>query len=202
VYTTLPLAVIFFFAYTQVAMPEASTDSDRRLRVDTLLACLGTGTIVALLYFQMPLDWVVTAWAALVFLLLATARITGRRLFLHQAPWWRSRCLHGESCITVFGASYFSGSDWTGRCFVLGSGVAVLLAALPLAFSLRERRSIGEFSWKNAMRAVSSRPEQLLFFLAAILLTLMLALKMRAGMVTVAWGIEGVLIVSLALAVG
>jgi uncharacterized membrane protein len=52
------------------------------------------------------------------------------------------------------------------------------------------------------MRAVSSRPEQLLFFVAAILLTLMLVLKMRAGMVTVAWGIEGVLIVSLALAVG
>jgi uncharacterized membrane protein len=46
------------------------------------------------------------------------------------------------------------------------------------------------------------RPEQLLFFSAISLLTLMLALKMRAGMVTVAWGVEGVLIVSLALVVG
>jgi uncharacterized membrane protein len=42
----------------------------------------------------------------------------------------------------------------------------------------------------------------LLFYVAIILLTLMLALKMRAGMVTVAWGVEGVLIICLALVVG
>jgi uncharacterized membrane protein len=41
-----------------------------------------------------------------------------------------------------------------------------------------------------------------MFFAPVLLLTLMLALKMRAGMVTVSWGIEGVLIVLLALAVG
>jgi uncharacterized membrane protein len=40
-----------------------------------------------------------------------------------------------------------------------------------------------------------------MFFAPVLLLTLVLALKMRAGMVTVAWGIEGVLIVLLALAV-
>jgi uncharacterized membrane protein len=47
---------------------------------------------------------------------------------------------------------------------------------------------------------VVRRPEQLQFFAPIALLTFMLALKMRAGMVTVAWGIEGVLIVLLALA--
>ena len=40
-----------------------------------------------------------------------------------------------------------------------------------------------------------------MFFAPVLLLTFMLALKMRAGMVTVAWGIEGVMIVLLALAV-
>jgi uncharacterized membrane protein len=45
------------------------------------------------------------------------------------------------------------------------------------------------------------RPEQLQFFVAIMLLTLMLALKMRLGLVTVAWGVEGVLIMLLALAV-
>jgi hypothetical protein len=135
VYTTLPLAVIFF-AYTQVAMPEASTDSDRRLGVDTLLACLGTGTIVALLYFQMPLDWVVTARAALVFLLLATARITGRRLFLHQGSVVALAVLARGIVHNLFGASYFSGSDWTGRYFVLGSGLPSFLQhyRLPSAY--------------------------------------------------------------------
>jgi len=41
-----------------------------------------------------------------------------------------------------------------------------------------------------------------MFFVPIALLTLMLYLKMRSGMVTVAWGIEGVLVILLALAVG
>lgn len=51
------------------------------------------------------------------------------------------------------------------------------------------------------LAAVSRRPEQIQFFAAITLLTFMLALKMRAGMVTIAWGVEGVCIVLLALAV-
>jgi uncharacterized membrane protein len=50
------------------------------------------------------------------------------------------------------------------------------------------------------MGAVVRHPEQFIFFTPFLLLTLMLALKMRAGMVTVAWGLEGVAIVLVALA--
>jgi Predicted membrane protein (DUF2339) len=82
---------------------------------------------------------------------------------------------------------------------VLGSAVAVLLATLPLAFRLRNRYGTG--SGVPALGAPVRRPEQVMFFLPIILLTLLLALKMRAGMVTVSWGVEGVLIVLLALAV-
>jgi len=45
------------------------------------------------------------------------------------------------------------------------------------------------------------RPEQLQFFVAVTLLTLMLARKMPGGLLTMAWGIEGVLIFLFALAV-
>ena len=41
-----------------------------------------------------------------------------------------------------------------------------------------------------------------MFFVPILLLTLMLYLKMRAGMVTVAWGLEGIAVILLALAVG
>jgi hypothetical protein len=99
----------------------------------------------------------------------------------------------------LFGASYFSGGDWTGRYFVLGSAIAVLLACLPFAFQWRDRQKAQ--SAGNWMRAVIRHPEQFMFFAPVLLLTLMLALKMRAGMVTVAWGLEGLLIVVLALAV-
>jgi hypothetical protein len=40
------------------------------------------------------------------------------------------------------------------------------------------------------------------FFVPVILITFMLALKMRSGMVTVSWGVEGVLVFALALALG
>ena len=40
-----------------------------------------------------------------------------------------------------------------------------------------------------------------MFFAPVVLLTLMLALKMRAGMVTVSWGLEGLLIILMAIAV-
>jgi uncharacterized membrane protein len=74
------------------------------------------------------------------------------------------------------------------------------LACLPFAFRLRERskQQTLRFRW---LAALVHRPEQFMFFAPVLLLTLMLALKMRAGMVTVAWDIEGVLIVLLALAV-
>ena len=41
----------------------------------------------------------------------------------------------------------------------------------------------------------------IMFFAPVVLLTLMLALKMRAGMVTVSWGLEGLLIILMAIAV-
>jgi glucose-6-phosphate-specific signal transduction histidine kinase len=48
---------------------------------------------------------------------------------------------------------------------------------------------------------IAGRPEQVVFFVPIILVTFMLALKMKSGMVTVSWGVEGVLIFLLALAV-
>jgi hypothetical protein len=126
VLTTAPLALIFLFIYAQLGTNERATTDDRRLRIDTLFATLGTATIVALLYFQLPLDWIVTAWAALVFLLLGVSRITDRRIFLNQGAILSIAVLVRGIVHNLFGSSYFTGSDWTGRYFVLGAAVAVL----------------------------------------------------------------------------
>ena len=50
--------------------------------------------------------------------------------------------------------------------------------------------------------ALDRRPEQVLFFTPFLLLTILLALEVSKGMVTVAWGVEAVVIFLLALAVG
>jgi hypothetical protein len=142
----------------------------------------------------------VTAWAITVFVLLGVALFLDRPIFLHQGI-----LLTAGTCVrgimhNLFGASYFTGGDWTGRYFVVGSAIAVLLACLPFAFRLRDRQK-GETFRVRWIGAIVQHPEQFMFFAPVLLLTLMLGLKMRAGMVTVAWGIEGVLIVLLALAV-
>ncbi len=202
-YTILPLVLIFFFVYAQLPQKEEDTGRDRRLHFDALLAYLGTATIVALFYFQFPIEWVVTSWASVVFALLGASLLLDRPLFLHQGLLLTVGVLARGMAHNLFGAGYFGEGDWQGRYFVLSSAAAILLASLFFAFRLRGRYSLPQNlnPWRRPLAVIAGRPEQVVFFVPIILLTCMLALKMRAGMVTVSWGIEGVLIVLLALAV-
>jgi hypothetical protein len=199
IYTVLPIALIFFFVYSQLQPNEKNAQDDQRLHFDSLLACLGTGSIVALLYFQFADVWVATAWAVVIFFLLGVSLGIDRPIFLYQGLLLTVGVCARGIAHNLFGASYFTAGDWTGRYGVLGSAIAVLFACLPFAFRLRDlyrerpsRRWIG---------AVIKHPEQLLFFAPVLLLTIMLALQLRAGMVTVGWGIEGFLILLAAFAI-
>jgi len=202
-YTILPLALIFFFVYAQLPEKEESTGRDRRLHFDVLLAYLGTATIVALFYFQFPIEWVVTSWAAVVFALLGAALLLNRPLFLYQGLLLTFLVLARGMVHNLFGAGYFGEGDWQGRYFILSSASGILLASLFFAFRLRGRFNIPQNlgAWVRPLAVIASRPEQVVFFVSTNLVTFMLALKMRSGMITVSWGIEGVMIFLLALAV-
>ena len=52
------------------------------------------------------------------------------------------------------------------------------------------------------VQALGRRPEQLFFFIAIGLLTVLLGVEMRHGMVTLSWGLEGVAVFLLALWLG
>ena len=202
-YTILPLALIFFFVYAQLPKSEEDTAHDRRLHFDVLIAYLGTATIVALFYFQFPIEWVVTSWAAVVFALLGAALLLDRPLFLYQGLLLTVAVLSRGMAHNLFGGSYFLGGDWKGDYLVISSAAAILLASLCFAFQLRRRYGIpkNESTLVRFLAAIASRPEQTEFFVPVILITCMLALKMKSGMVTVSWGVEGVVIFLLALAV-
>jgi len=202
-YTILPLVLIFFFVYAQLPNKEENTSGDRRLHFDVLLAYLGTATLVALFYFQFPIEWVVTSWAAVVFGLLGAAVLLDRLLFLYQGLLLSIGVLARGMTHNLFGAGYFGVGDWQGRYFVLSSAAGILLASLFFAFRLRGRYSTPQNagSWTRRLALIASRPEQIVFFVPVILITCMLALKMKSGMVTVSWGVEGVFVFLLALAV-
>lgn len=198
VYTVLPIALILFFVYSQIG--EKNSQEDSRLRFDQWIAYLGTGTVAALLYFEFQNDWLVAAWASLAFILFAAALWLDRAVFLHQALLLTLGTVARGIMHNLFGASYFTGGTWTGRFLVLGSGIAILFACLPFAFRLRGRWQ-PQVASRRWLTAIPAHPEQFMFFAPVVLLTLMLALKMRAGMVTVSWGLEGLLIILMAIAV-
>lgn len=174
-----------------------------RMRSGDLFAWLGSATIVAFLYFHVYPDWVATAFAAFVVVLLGAALLLRRKVFLYQGLLLSLGVVARGTLHNLFGSSYFQNGDWEGRFFVLGSAVVLLLLALPLAFRLRsEFRPAPEVTkMRGKLAMASSRPEQFLFFSSFVLLTLMLMLKMDAGMITVSWGVEGVAIILFGLAV-
>jgi hypothetical protein len=203
-YTILPLVPIYFFVYAQSSAEPSmeSASHERTFSVSALLATLGTATIVALFYFQFSIEWVVVSWAAVVLTLFAAAFLLDRDIFLYQGLLLTLLVFSRGMAHNLFGAGYFAGGDWKGRFFILGTAITLLLASLVFAFPLRERYRTRRNSHAalGFLSKLAARPEQPQFFVPIVLLSLMLALKMRSGMVTVSWGIEGVFIILLALA--
>ena len=76
-YTILPLVPMYFFVYQQFteagAMHTKTEDRGGGNSMATVLGTLGTATLVALFYFQFPIEWVVVAWAALLVVLFGMA---------------------------------------------------------------------------------------------------------------------------------
>jgi hypothetical protein len=203
VYTILPLVLILYFVYAQLPQKEEAIARDRRLHFDALVAYLGTAAVVALFYFQFPIEWVVTSWAAAVFVLLGASLALDKLIFLHQGL-LLSLMVFGRGMVhNLFGASYFRESDWKGDYLVVSSAAGILLASLAFAFRLRGRFQLEPTGGRLArlLHAATRRPEQLVFFVPVTLVTFMLALKMKTGMITVSWGIEAVLVFLFALAV-
>ncbi|HET7258854.1 MAG TPA: DUF2339 domain-containing protein, partial [Candidatus Acidoferrum sp.] len=201
-YTVLPLILIFFFVYAQLSAEEAGGGGKTRFRSDVFVAYLGTATLVALFYFQFDPDWVVTSYAAIAFALFGAAWGLKRQIFLHQGILVTLGTFARGMAHNLFGSSYFNEGTWSGRYFVVSTAVAILLATVFFALPLRElHKTLPGASRNKFHSALVARPEQLQFFVPIILLTVMLALKTTAGMITISWGIEGVLIILFALAV-
>jgi uncharacterized membrane protein len=203
-YTVVPLALGFFYAYGR--LHDSNQDlhqSERSFRVADVCCWLGTITFAALIRFELDADWVAGAWAALVFALLAIAWRSERRVFLYQGLMVAVGVLFRTVLHNFYERSYFPAPVWESRWITAGTAVALLLLALPFAFQLRTKNEPSEETGLvRLLQSVVRRPEQLLFFIAVGLLTVLLAIEMRHGMVTLSWGVEGVAVFVLALWLG
>lgn len=207
VYTILPLAAVFFYAYWRLdASRDDALDLDRRLNASDLNCYLGTLTIAAVMRFEMDRDWVITAWAALVVVTLAIAWRTLKRIFLYQGLVLGLMTLCRAVLHNFYERSYFPPPFWQSRWLTVGLTIALLFAALGLAFRLRpaasEKKAQKASFLSRALSFLDRRPEQVFFFLPVLLLTVLLAIEVRKGMTTVAWGAEAVAVFLFALWVG
>ncbi len=208
-YSVIPLAFGFFYAYWRLHeqstdLPESSLHEYELLFKAADICCwLGTITVAALMRFELEADWVAAAWAALAFALLVIAWRSGRRVFLAQALLIALGVLFRTVLHNFYERSYFPASGWESRWITTGAVVALLFLCLPFAFQLRKKNEPSEETGLvHLLQWVTRRPEQLLFFIAVGLLTSLLAIEMRHGMVTLSWGLEGVAVFLLALWLG
>jgi len=221
-YTSVPLALAFFYVYgvldasRKVEEPQGRTTGpalqaiaalapDRRWKAAEMLCFLGTFTLAGWARFELEADWVVAAWAAMAWALLSIAWRYQKRIFLHQGLLLGAAVLMRTTLHNFYQRSYFPAPRWQSRGLTVGVTVALLFGALPFAFQLRrspERNLVKPRLWRRVLKALERRPEQTFFFIPFFLLTVLLALEVPKGMVTVAWGVEAVAVFLLALAVG
>jgi uncharacterized membrane protein len=201
VYTVTPLVAGFFWAYERLR-ENRSPARFERIAAD-IACCFGTIALAALVYFEIMPEWVVIAWAILVFLLLGVALLLNRRLFLAQGLVLAVAVFARALLFNLASATLLQGPVWQRRSVCIGLATAVLFLALPLAFRLRQldRAASTPRRWVAWGELVVARPEQLLFFAPLLLLTITLAHEMRAGMITVTWSALGVAVFLLALLV-
>jgi Predicted membrane protein (DUF2339) len=192
VITVVPLVPIYFWIYWQ--LHERTARAEGKVRVEYLLACLGTATLAALARFELPLDSVVIGYAAIMLAALLVAWLLRLQIFLYQAL-----IMLGMAAFRVSMHNFYhlheafsfnlSGAVWA---------IALMAAGVPVCLVLRRQNaeSISAAGWIGFL---GRRPEQPMFFVPFVLLAVLLYLKIVSGMISLAWGAEATLVYVLAL---
>jgi len=200
-YTVVPIALAFFYAYGRLTAADNDVAPfERKFRAGNVCCWLGTITIASLMRFELEADWVAAAWAALAFALILIAWRSGRRIFLQQALLVAAAVVFRTVLHNFYERTYFPAPTWESRWVTVGATVGLLLASLPVAFRLRRKEAASdETGFVLLLHNLARRPEQIFFFVAVGLLTALLGIEMRHGMVTLSWGLEGLAVFILAL---
>ena len=197
VYTVAPIALIYFFVWSQLQGKKADGQASRWSPAN-LIAYLGTASVVALVYFEARPEWIVMAWSLVALVLMSASLLLKKEVFLHQTELLAVGVVVRALAHNIYGASYFTATGWRGSIGVLSATAALMLLALPLAFRLRKM-----FAGEDGPRAVwmlaLRRPEQMFFFAPAVITAFVIAVKMHPGVVTLAWGLEGLLMILVGL---
>jgi hypothetical protein len=200
IYTVVPLAFIYFFVWARLQSDKVPSELGRWSTKD-LIAYFGTGCVAGILYFQTPAEWIVVALAALALVLLAATLILDQEVFHQQAALLVVGTVVRGLAHNIFGGSYFGPGGWRGNFAVISLAAAILVAALPIAFQLRKRYAARTSLSFLSLYTGLQYPEQIFFFAPVLFISVVIAIKMHPGMVTLSWGVEGLMVIILGLLV-
>jgi uncharacterized membrane protein len=201
VYTIVPVALAFWFAYWRWEdTNEGDLAFDRLFQFQRVLGLCGTMTLAALARFEVAPDWVASVWAAMVVALLLVSRVLRRRYFLNQAIFLTVLVFSRAGFYNLYERSYFPAPFWQSRWVCVG----IVLVLLGIAWWLARSQAIREAApglgrGRRILAAFSRRPDQVVFFTALLLLTSLLEAELPRGMVTLGWGVEAVAVFVFAL---
>jgi uncharacterized membrane protein len=153
---------------------------------------LGTAATASLVRFEVNPEAVVVGYALLTVALLATAWRTRQDIFLYQ-----TLAMLG---ITAFRISmhnfYYLHEQFTSSLPSAIWAIVILAAGVPLTFQLRTADKEQSENWA---RMLTYHLEQPMFFVPVVLMVALLWLKLSGGMVTLAWGVEALVVFLFAL---
>jgi hypothetical protein len=194
VYSVVPIAIACYYVFANRNVIEHQYEKWAM----TGHAWLGTITVAALTWYEIQPEWTVTAWACLTLLLLAIASVLKSGTFTQQGMVLSIFVLLRAVVVNFDGLV----PGWTNASLAVATAAAILLASLYFCFQIRSAEvHESSHAWELSFDSLFCRPEQPLFFVPLAMVTILLALEMRHGLITVSWGIEGVLVFLFALMV-
>ena len=196
-YTVLPVIAAFVWVYYRVTADPTENRFDQRAA--SLSAWCATIAATSLLYFEVRAPWVAIAWAVLALLLLAIGWALRRSLFTAQSLVLLLAAAIRALMFNLFSTPALTATHTSSRVFCISLACVFMFAALPIAFAIR-RQNAGQQP-DNWLRFLLFRPEQPFFFVPLALLATLLAVQLRAGMITIGWSVLGVIVFLFALSV-
>jgi uncharacterized membrane protein len=201
--TVLPVLAVYFWIYQRLTAKPSDSRFERAAAI--AIAWAGTAASSSLLFHEVPPDWIAAAWAALALICITLGWALKRPLFVAQSL---TLLLASALRAGIYNLPSLPSTHTTLRDGLIAAA-ALMLLSLPMAFAVRKQRAI-ESTLKsqlesqlqpNPLRLVLTHPEQPFFFVPLLLITLLLAVELRGGTITISWGLLGVLAFLFALTV-
>jgi len=201
IWTAAPVALALYYVYWRLTTGDGEfLATDRKLRAAAIHCYLGTFTAAGIIRFAVAADWVAAGWAILVAALAAVTMKTGRRVFLHQSLLLTLAVVFRAILHNFYQRSYFPAPFWQSRVICVGAAIAALFAAIFLGRELRTGASPSHNKgFARLAAAMNRRPDQVFFFAAFLLLTVLIAAEAQSGLLALAWGGEAVAVFLFAL---